>query len=152
MVSLSRTLPPSTVFYGASCSGVRGAWFLNAVEGGGNDQLRPSYSLRWRFSPGQAVALPSGRIVMNSTDSARATLTLERGTMTLQGSRGSGMTVSAAGTLTVQVSGTPTSPTLTFTETGLSDAEAAIGLVSPFDVGGEPLTVPIRTSERQAGC
>ena len=55
MVSFNRTLPPVTVFYGASCSGVYGKWFFNAVEGGPNDSLRPSYALSWSFAAGSTA-------------------------------------------------------------------------------------------------
>jgi hypothetical protein len=52
----------------------------------------------------------------------------------------------------VELSGPPTSPVLKFTETGLLQAEKALGLVSPFDVDGSPLTVPIKTVKTMVGC
>src|SRR5437879_4582042 len=75
VVSLTRTLPTVTVYYGASCSGLSGSWFFNAVMGGGNDELRPSYALRWSFTGGAKSAKPSGQVQIPPTDGARATLT-----------------------------------------------------------------------------
>jgi hypothetical protein len=152
VVNLSRTLPPFTVFYGASCSGVHGIWFFNAVEGGGNDQFRPSYSLHWTFTPGSTIAKPSARIVIAPTDSAQVTLTLDQGSMSLTGTRKPNVQVAATGTLVVELSGPTSAPVLKFTETGLSEAESALGLVSPFDAGGQPLTVPVKTVKTMVGC
>jgi hypothetical protein len=152
VVSLTRTVPQVTVLYGASCSGVYGSWFFNAVEGGGNDQLRPSYALSWSFTPGSKVAKPSGRIVIPQTNSTQVTLTLDQGALTLIGTRKPNAQIAATGSLVVELSGPPTSPALKFTETGLRDAESALGLVSPFDVDGSPLTVPIKTVKSMVGC
>jgi hypothetical protein len=152
VVQLSRTLPPFTVFYGASCSGVHGTWFFNVVEGGGNDQLRPSYSLHWSFTSGSTIAKPSARIVIAPTDSAQVTLTLDQGTMSLTGTRKPNTQISAVGTLVVELSGPTSAPVLKFTETGLSEAESALGLVSPFNVDGQPLTVPVETVKTMVGC
>lgn len=152
VVSLSRSLPPLTVFYGASCSGPRGVWFFNAVEGGGNDQLRPSYQLRWTFATGSAAAAPSGNVVISPTSTTDVTITLNAGTLTIKGTRKPSTHVSASGTLQVQLTGTSGAPTLTFTETGLTKAESDLGLVSPFDAGGQPLVVPITTVKTMTGC
>ncbi len=152
VVNLSRTLPALTVFYGASCSGVYGTWFFNAVEGGGTDQLRPSYALSWSFTPGSTAAKPSGRIVIPPISSTQVTLTLDQGTLTLTGTRKPNVQVAATGTLVVELSGPTTAPVLKFTETGLSQSESALGLVSPFDVNGQPLTVPVKTVKTMVGC
>lgn len=56
----SVSLPQSTVLYGASCSGVHGSWFFNAIEGGGSNQLRPNYRLQWSFADGVISARPMG--------------------------------------------------------------------------------------------
>jgi len=152
VVNLSRTLPPFTVFYGASCSAVSGAWFFNVVEGGGNDQLRPSYALSWSFTPGSKVARPSGRIVIPPTNSTQVTITLDQGVLTLTGTRKPNAQIAATGSLVVELSGPTNSPVLKFTETGLRDAESALSLVSPFDVDGSPLTVPIKTVKTMVGC
>jgi hypothetical protein len=152
MVDLSRILPPLTVFYGASCTGLYGSWSFNAVEGGGDAQLRPSYSLKWAFALGSTFAKPNGRIVISPTANATATLTLNGGVLRLQGARKPNVHVSATGALVVELSGSASSPTLTFTETGLLEAEHALGLVSPFDVAGQPLTVPIKIVRTVKGC
>lgn len=60
--------------------------------------------------------------------------------------------VDATGTLEVKLSRSPAASTLTFTETGLRQAELAVGLVSPFDVNGQPLTVPVTTVKKLNGC
>ena len=152
VVSVSHTLPRVTIFYGASCSGVYGSWFFNAVEGGGNDQLRPSYALRWSFAPGSAVAKPGGHIDIPSTDSTQVTITLNQGTLSLTGTRKPNVKVAATGTLVVQLSGSTTAPVLMFTETGLQQAESSLGLLSPFNVDGSPLTVPVKTVKTMVGC
>jgi hypothetical protein len=152
VVSLSRTFPPTTVFYGASCSGVYGSWFLNVVEGGGSAELRPSYALRWSFGPGSKLAKPSGSITVPATASAQITMTLNEGKLSLTGTRKPSARITATGTLVVELSGTPTSPELKFTETGLAKAESSLGLVSPFNVGGSPLTVPVKTVKTMSGC
>ncbi len=152
LVSLSRTLPPITVFYGASCSGVNGSWFFNAVESGANDELRPSYALSWLFTPGSVVAKPSGRVVIPPTTNAQVTLTLFEGALSLSGTRKPNTRVTATGTLVVELSGTPTAPELKFTEAGLTKAESSLGLVSPFNVGGSPLIVPVQTVKAMSGC
>jgi hypothetical protein len=61
-------------------------------------------------------------------------------------------TVTATGTLIVELSGSASSPSLTFIETGLSGAENQLGLVSPFSVGGHPLVLPIQHVKTLAGC
>jgi hypothetical protein len=152
VVSLSRTFPPTTVFYGASCSGVYGSWFFNVVEGGGNSELRPSYALRWSFGPGSKLAKPSGSITVPPTASAQITLTLNEGKLSLTGTRKPNARVTATGTLVVELSGSATAPELKFTETGLTKAESSLGLVSPFNVGGSPLTVPIKIVKAMSGC
>jgi hypothetical protein len=152
VVSLSRTVKPVTVFYGASCSGVRGAWFFNAVVGGPNDELHPSYSLNWSFAPDSTVAKPDGRIDVTATSSTQIALTLTNGRLSLTGTRKPKTHVAATGTLVVEVTGTATAPALKFTETGLLKAENALGLVSPFTVNGQPLTVPVKTVPAMVGC
>jgi hypothetical protein len=152
VVSLVSSSPPVTVFYGASCSGVHGSWFFNAVEGGGSDALRPSYALRWTFQPSSATAEPSGQIVIAPTDTTNASLTLIQGTLKLKGTRKPNLSVAATGSLIVELAGSASAPTLKFTETGLQQAEAALGMVSPFDVNAGPLVVPIKTVQKLAGC
>jgi len=152
VVSLSRTLPPTTVFYGTSCSGVYGSWLFNAVEGGGIAELRPSYALRWSFAPSSTLAKPSGSITIHATATAQITLTLNEGRLSMTGTRKPNTRITATGTLVVELSGTPTAPELKFTEVGLADAESALGLVSPFNVGGSPLIVPVQTVKTMSGC
>lgn len=152
VVSLSTNVPRVTIFYGASCTGVYGSWFFNATEQGNTDQLHPSYALHWTFEPGSTIAKPSGLVVIPPTDSTQATLTLNQGTLSLTGTRKPNLKVAAAGTLVVQLSGSTTAPSLTFTETGLEKAESSLGLLSPFDVNGSPLAVPVKTVKTMVGC
>jgi hypothetical protein len=152
VVSVSRSLPATTVFYGASCSGVYGSWFLNVSEGGGSDALRPAYLLRWSLAPGSSSAKPSGQILIPPTSSTQVTLRLTNGTLSLTGTRKPNTTVSATGTLVVQVRGPQSAQVLQFTETGLRRAEQSLGLVSPFDVNGQPLTLPVQTVKKLTGC
>jgi hypothetical protein len=108
--------------------------------------------LRWSFAQGSTTAMPSGNVVIQPTDSTQATLTLNQGTLSLTGTRKPDVRVAATGTLVVEISGTASAPALQFTETGLAGAESQIGLVSPFDVGGQPLVVPVTTVKKMDGC
>jgi hypothetical protein len=72
--------------------------------------------------------------------------------MKLSGMREPNGSVTATGTLVVELTGSASSPTLTFTETGLSAAEQSLGLTSPFNVGGHPLVVPIKHVNSLTGC
>jgi hypothetical protein len=153
MVRTSRSLPALTVLYGASCSGIHGDWFFNAVEGGASDALRPSYALLWSFKGGATSAKPSARTIsVPHTKTTKVTLTLSNGTMKLSGVRAPNTTVSATGSLIVRLSGSATSPSLTFIERGLRPAEHRLGLVSPFNAGGHPLVVPIQHVRTLPAC
>jgi hypothetical protein len=153
MVRLTRSLPQTTVLYGASCTGVQGSWFFNAIEGGGSSVLRPSYSLRWSFAGGASSARPNARIIsVPPTTTTTVTVTLSNGVMKLHGTRTPNGSVTASGTLVVKLTGSASSPSLTFIETGLSGAEHKLGLLSPFDAGGHPLVVPIQHVTTLAGC
>ena len=152
VVNLSRSLPAPTVFYGASCSGVYGSWFFNAVEGGSDTDLRPSYHLLWSFAPGSTTAMPNGSVSIAATNTTTIFLTITNGTLHLTGTQQPSTHVDATGTLQIQLSGSASAPTLTFTEAGLSKAEQAVGLLSPFDVNGQPLTVPVTTVKNLPAC
>jgi hypothetical protein len=148
----SLSLPQSTVLYGASCSGMHGSWFLNAIEGGGGSQLRPNYRLQWSFPQGATTARPNGLIRIPHTKIAKVTLTLRGGKLTLHGVRKQDAPVTATGILIVKLSGPASSRSLTFIEKGLSWAEHRLGLVSPFDAGGHPLVVHVKHVKSLAGC
>ena len=148
----SLSLPQSTVLYGASCSGIHGSWFFNAIEGGGNSQLRPNYRLQWSFAGGATTARPDGLISVPHTKTTRVTLTLRNGKLALRGVRKPAAPVSATGTLIVKLSGPAPSGSLTFIEKGLSGAEHSLGLVSPFDAGGHPLVVHVTRVKSLTGC
>jgi hypothetical protein len=152
MVRMSRSAPAVTVLYGASCSGVHGDWFFNAVEGGGSDALRPSYALLWSFKGGATSAKPSARVIsVPHTKTTKVSLTLSNGTLKLSGVRAN-TTVNATGSLLVRLSGSAGSPSLTFIERGLVPAEHKLGLVSPFNAGGHPLVVPIQHVKTLPAC
>jgi hypothetical protein len=153
MVRTSRSLPAITVLYGASCSGIHGDWFFNAVEGGSSDTLRPSYALLWSFKGGATAARPSARAInVPHTKTTKVTLTLSNGKIRLSGVRKPNKTVSASGSLIVRLSGSAASPSLTFIERGLRPAEHRLGLVSPFNAGGHHLVVPIHHVKTLAAC
>jgi hypothetical protein len=153
MVRTSRSLPAITVLYGASCAGIHGDWFFNAVEGGSSDALRPSYALLWSFKGGARKARPSARAInVPHTKTTKVTLTLSNGKIKLRGVRKPNTTVSATGSLIVRLSGSAASPSLTFIERGLRPAEHRLGLASPFNAGGHPLVVPIHHVKTLAAC
>jgi len=152
IVNTLHTSPRVTVFYGASCTGVRGAWFLNVAEEGPTGTPHPAYSLRWTFSGNSTVARPSGTVTISPGDDSGVEMTLQQGVLSLRGTNPVGTAVSGVGALTVGLTGSTGTPTLTLTETGLSSAESTLGLLSPFDVNGSPVTVPVKTVSRFAGC
>lgn len=153
VVSTARNLPPVTVLYGASCSGIHGAWFFNATEAGGSGTLHPAYALQWSFAGALTSARPSARLIsVSHTKTTSVTLTLSNGKMTLNGVVKPNTTVTATGSLLVRLSGSPSSPSLTFIERGLRPAEHRLGLVSPFSAGGHPLVVPIKHVTSLRGC
>jgi hypothetical protein len=153
MVRTTRTQPQVTVLYGASCSGVHGDWFFNAVEGGAGEALRPAYALLWSFKGGATSARPSARAIsVPHTKTTTVSLTLSNGKLKLSGVRKPNTTVSATGSLIVRLSGSVASPSLTFIERGLRPAEHKLGLVSPFNAGGHPLVVSIQHVKRLAAC
>ena len=151
-VKMSRSLPPFTIFYGASCSGVHGSWFFNTVEGGATDALRPSYSLSWSFAGSATSARPNARITVPPTKKTTVTLTLKNGRMRLTGVHKPHAKVHATGSLTVRLAGSASSPSLIFVERGLLQAEHKLGLVSPFNAGGRPLVVHVQHVKSLHGC
>ena len=152
MVRTARTLTHYTVLYGGSCSGARGSWFFNAVEGGGNNELRPSYALHWAFGQSSTFAKPSGRIAVDAPPPVQITITVIDGVVRIDGIGSSGAHVVATGTLSVELDGSSPAQSLRFTETGLRDAESQLQLPSPFDFDGRPLVVPVRTVPTLSGC
>ena len=152
VVRMSRSLPPFTIFYGASCSGVHGSWFFNTVEGGATNALRPSYSLSWSFAGSATSARPTARIIVPPTKRTRVTLTLKNGTMKLSGVHKPNARVNATGSLIVRLAGSASSPSLIFVERGLWQAEHKLGLVSPFNARGRPLVVHVQHVTSLRGC
>jgi hypothetical protein len=143
-------------FYGASCTGNYGDWYLKVMQEGKSDQLRAAYYLKWTSDNGTSVH-PSGSVIVRpATGAAHAshvTVTLDHGKMTLEGTEEPSKThVMATGTLTVSVLPKKGFPTLQFAETGLTKAESALGLNSPFDYKGQPLDLLIRQVQLLVGC
>ncbi|MGH3371701.1 MAG: hypothetical protein ACRDPR_17045, partial [Nocardioidaceae bacterium] len=152
LVSTVNNNPGVNVFYGTSCTGLRGSWFLNIVQGGGSDARHAAYYLRWSFSAADDVARPGGRITISGGAGEPPTATLEDGEITLAGTRSDGSPVSGTGQLEVRLTGTGDEPTLTISQTGLDEAIGALGLASPFSAGGRPLTVPVKLVDEVSGC
>lgn len=153
--SLSQLQP--TGFYGASCSGSYGDWFLKIMQEGKADQLRANYYLHWTSSSGSA-AHPTGSVVVRpvtgATTASHVTITINDGKMTIAGTAEPSKTpVKATGTLAVDVvSQSGSSSSLELTESGLSKAEQQLGLNSPFNFKGQPLKLLIRTVQVLVGC
>jgi hypothetical protein len=72
--------------------------------------------------------------------------------MKLSGVQQPNVKVNATGSLIVRLSGSASSPSLTFVERGLLGAEHKLGLSSPFDAGGRPLVVPVQHVKSLPGC
>ena len=152
VVNVVHTSPVLTQYYGQSCQGLHGAWYLNVSQGGGAQVLRPSYRLSWSFAEGSLLARPSGSVDFAPTDRLNATGTLMDGVLSIKGTGLNGAPVSGQGTLTVQLSGPATAPTLTLTETGLTNVEEKLGFQSPFVASGGPVTIQIQILTTAPGC
>lgn len=153
VVNTVRVLPRTTTYYGASCSGPVGEWFLNVVVAGPKNSPRVSYRLQWTFSSSTTVAKPIGAVFVNGVNGRQFRITVANGVYMIAGNTASGMSVSGRGSLTVSLTGTSAAPTLTFTERGLSSTESALGLVSPFaTVSGQPYSVPVTSAKSFPQC
>ena len=150
-INTVKNSPVLTEFSGHACAGARSSWFLNVVQGGGGAVLRPSYRLNWSFSNGTSAS-PSGTVSFGSTGGAQASATLVNGALTISGKSSAGKPVTGRGSLSVELTGTSSAPTLTLTESGLDSAEAALGFRSPFVVNATPVVVPITVAPTVAGC
>jgi hypothetical protein len=87
-----------------------------------------------------------------STGRSHATGTLKDGVINITGTGSTGSPVTGQGTLTVELSGSTTAPTLIITETGLATVEEKLGFQSPFVVNGGPVTIPIQVVATAPGC
>ena len=152
VVNTVHTSPVLTQYFGQSCQGLHGGWYLNVSQGGGAQVLRPSYRLNWSFAGGASLARPSGSVDFASTGGSHATGTLKDGVINITGTRSTGSSVSGQGNLTVELSGSTTAPTLIITETGLDSVEQKLGFQSPFVVNGGPVTIPIQVVPTAPGC
>ena len=152
VVNTTMSRPQVTVFYGASCTGPTGSWYLNVTQGGPNDAPRPSYKLQWVFSQKQSSARPNGLINVSTPPGQNIVMTLADGILQLTGGAPKGVAVRATGTLVIRISRTASGLALTFTETGLAAAEHALGFTSPFGVKGRPTTVPVKLAHEFASC
>ena len=152
VVNTVRNDPGVNVFYGTSCTGLRGSWFLNVVQGGGSESRHAAYYLRWSFTSGEDVARPGGRITITGGAGEPPTATVENGKVKLNGTGANGTPVAGTGQIEVRLTGTDEEPTLTITLSGLDEAVSALGLVSPFVGEGGPLSVPVELVDKVSGC
>ena len=146
---LNNTRP--TVFYGASCTGIVGSWYLNVVQGGPNNLPRVAYKLSWQFPSVPSSVRPSGNVVVSGSTTP-ITMTVSNGVVTLTGTAQNGSPVNATGSLVVAASGSHSGSILTVTESGLSQAENALGITSPFEVNSQPVSVPVKTTATASTC
>ena len=138
------------MFYGASCTGPVGDWFLNATQGGTKSD--ESFHLRWVFRSQPSVAMPSGTAKALGSAGQKISIAIVSGRVTISGTTAGGKPLRAAGRLSVQITGSASAPTLTITETGLAAVDDQLGLKSPFDLAGRPVTLPVKVVHRLAGC
>lgn len=152
VVNIVERSPRVTVFFGRSCTGPQGAWFLNIVQGGAGQTMREALYLRWSFAGGSRSAKPDGRVTVSGGVAGKVpTATLDRGVLKLTGP-GPDSPLEATGTVTVRLTGNASKPTLALTESGLADVEHTLGIQSPFPGDGRPLTVPVRLQQHASGC
>jgi len=152
VVNTVHTSPVLTQYYGQSCQGLHGAWYLNISQGGGAQVLRPSYRLNWSFAVGTSIARPSGSVDFAPAGRLQATGTLKDGVLSITGTQSTGSPVSGQGTITLELTGSATAPTLTITEAGLGTVEQKLGFQSPLIQNGGPLTIPIQIVKSAPGC
>jgi hypothetical protein len=146
------TRPEVAVFYGASCTGPDGSWYLNVTEGGPNGTPRPSYDLQWASLNAQSPAHPNGSINVSTPAGERIAMTLANGVLRLTAHRPNAADINATGSLAIGITQTGRGPVLTFTETGLAAAEHALGMTSPFEANGQPTSVPVKLMPRFTTC
>jgi len=147
------TSPRTIVFYGASCTGVYGTWYMNVVEGGPNNEPRPSYRLDWTFTPTMTQALPDGQVTVSPGSYGSILMTLAGGNMSITGTgTGSANPPSGHGRLIVTLSRSSATPRIEITETGLSSVESSLGLVSPFSLSGHPVLLKVMTGRHLSSC
>ena len=96
--------------------------------------------------------MPNGSVSIAATSTTNVSLTIANGALHLTGTQQPSTHVDATGTLEVRLAGPAAAPTLVFTEAGLSHAEQAVGLVSPFEVNGGSLTVPVTPVKNLPAC
>jgi hypothetical protein len=152
VVNAVLTRPDVTVFYGASCTGPDGSWYLNITQGGPNNAPRLAYRLQWASLNPQSPAHPNGLINVSTPAGEKITMTLSNGVLRLTGHRPNAVDMSATGSLAVRISQTGSGLALTFTETGLAATEQALGITSPFGVDGQPTSVPVKLMPRFSSC
>ena len=152
VVNTVMSRPQVTIFYGASCTGPNGSWYLNVTQGGSNDTPRPSYKLQWAFSPTHSSVHPNGLITVAAPTGEQIEMTLADGLLQLTGSAPNGVVVHATGTLVIRISHATSGRRLTFTETGLAAAEHALGITSPFGARGQPTSVPVKRVHKFGSC
>jgi hypothetical protein len=153
VVNVVQRSPRVTVFFGQSCSGPSGNWFLNAVEGGAASVAHPAYYLRWSFPPNSDTATPSGKVTVSGGTEHKVVASLDHGRLSIAGVGRDRRPVGGTGSLEVRLTGVASAPNLVFVETGLSGVERELELISPFDVAGRPLTLSVAPATgRIAGC
>jgi hypothetical protein len=126
------------------------------MQVGKSDQLTADYYLHWTSSSG-SVAQPSGsatvRPATGATSASHVSITIDNGKMTVQGTQEPSKTpIKATGTLTVNILNKASFPTVEISESGLFNAERALGLNSPFNYNGQPLHLLIRKVQVLVGC
>ncbi|MGA8296253.1 MAG: hypothetical protein WB770_04345 [Acidimicrobiales bacterium] len=141
------------LYYGGSCTGYTGKWFLNAGVSGPNKALKPSYHLHWTFTRSTSAAAPTGVVYISPVDGVSVTEVIgKNGVLTLSGKKNGRRTVTAHGSLRVALVASSSGHSLRVTETGLSRAEASLGLVSPFDLKGAAANLRVRIIRKFPGC
>lgn len=139
-------------YHGSSCTGTHGSWFLNAISRGGDAPVHPSYALHFSLV-GSSTARPTGTIIVPQSAPNHVAIALTDGLMTIVGTTAAGKRVTAQGLTTVRLdTDSAGSLRLTVIVTGVTAAEKELGVFDPFNIGGRPAIVPVKTVAQMSGC
>lgn len=146
------TKPRVVIFSGASCQGPSGTWYLNVVDGGSQSSTRLAYHLHWAFASAGTAAQPDGSVAVTiGSGQPKVTVSLQGGIVRISGRDSSGKDISATGTLAVHLASSGSKPQLVISESGLAQAEAALGIASPFGPG-HSVSLPVESVPKVASC
>lgn len=154
VVSVSTGRPYPALYYGVSCSGTAGPWFLNAVGSGSvPGVIRPSYRLTFSFNGGESVVRPNGTVTVPPGGASHLAMTISAGTLHLVERTATHPHVAAEGAIVVRLVSAGGHEALSISVSGpVVAAEHRLGVVSPLAPAGNTTVLPIRLVPSSPSC